>query len=102
MRKELYFFRDYQGLEVDFLCRGSDGAYWLIECKTARTLHPAMASPLQTLANAFGKQIPVRCAIVHPRDRADSIRGSLAPGVEAFGLRDFLKALGGASSRRGG
>ncbi len=102
MRKELYFFRDYQGLEVDFLCRGTDGAYWLVECKTTRTLHPAMAGPLQTLARAFGKDIPVRCAIVHPGDRAHPIRGSLAPGVEAYGLRDFLKALGSASSRRAG
>src|SRR5689334_2989476 len=45
-RKELYHFRDQQGLEVDFLAPGRDGRLWMIECKSSRTVHPPMVAPL--------------------------------------------------------
>src|ERR1019366_8458767 len=33
MRKELYYFRDQQGLEVDFLVPGPNASLWLVEAK---------------------------------------------------------------------
>ena len=40
-RQELYYFRDEQGLEVDFLLPQRSGSVELIECKAARTVTPA-------------------------------------------------------------
>jgi hypothetical protein len=45
-RRELYYFRDEQGLEVDFLVPGRSGAVTLVECKAARTVNPSMAAPM--------------------------------------------------------
>src|SRR3984893_14752695 len=43
MRKEIYHFRDHQGLEVDFLVPGPQGELWMIECRASKTVHPAEA-----------------------------------------------------------
>lgn len=51
-RRELYYFRDEQGLEMGFLMPGRGGAVSLVECKAARTVTPAMAGPMQRLAKA--------------------------------------------------
>ena len=52
-RRELYHFRDEQGLEVDFLVPGRAGAVALVECKAGRTVTPSMALPMQRLAAAL-------------------------------------------------
>src|SRR6516225_912680 len=49
MRKELYYFRDQQGLEVDFLVPRPNAKLWLVEAKSAKTVRPPMASPLTSL-----------------------------------------------------
>jgi predicted AAA+ superfamily ATPase len=41
-RRELYYFRDQQGLEVDFLFPAHGGGLWMVECKASRTVQPAM------------------------------------------------------------
>ena len=53
MRKELYYFRDQQGLEVDFLIPRSHGGVWFVECKAAKTVRPSMAGPLLSLSRAL-------------------------------------------------
>jgi len=55
LRKELYYFRDQQGLEVDFLVPRPNAGLWLIESKAGKTVHPAMAAPLLSLQRALGK-----------------------------------------------
>src|SRR5450432_2810948 len=45
-RKELYHFRDQQGLEVDFLFPDGRGGVWMVECKASKTVQPAMAGPM--------------------------------------------------------
>ena len=52
-RRELYYFRDEQGLEVDFLVPGRSGAVTLVECKATGTVNPAMAGPMRRLAEAM-------------------------------------------------
>ena len=42
-RKELYHFRDQQGLGVDFLFPNPHGKVWFVECKASKTVHPGMA-----------------------------------------------------------
>ena len=56
MRKELYYFRDQQGLEVDFLIPRPNAKLWLVEAKAAKTVRPSMASPLTSLQRALQKR----------------------------------------------
>jgi len=39
-RKELYYFRDQQGLKVDFLLPKPNAGLWLIECKAGKPSVP--------------------------------------------------------------
>ena len=55
-RRELYYFRDQQGLEVDFVVPGKGGALRLVEAKAARTVTPGDARPMQQLAAAWGNR----------------------------------------------
>jgi uncharacterized protein len=52
IRKELYYFRDQQGPEVDFLVPRPNAKLWLVEAKAAKTVRPPMASPLTSLQRA--------------------------------------------------
>ncbi|MCC6859563.1 MAG: DUF4143 domain-containing protein, partial [Bryobacterales bacterium] len=51
--KELYHFRDQQGLEVDFLFPPDGGGLWMVECKASMTAQPGMAGPLQSLRRSM-------------------------------------------------
>ena len=42
-----------EGLEVDFVMPGRGGRVSLVECKATRTVTPAMAVPMQRLAEAL-------------------------------------------------
>lgn len=65
-RRELYYFRDQQGLEVDFIVPKQGGeALTFIEAKHSRTIFPAMASSLDKLSSAV-KRFKINSAIVHP------------------------------------
>ena len=94
-RKELYYFRDRQGLEVDFVMPGPGGEAWLIEAKASRTPVPRMAESIETLRQAFVKlQRPVRAFLVHRRSKSAVVRSTaLIPGVEARSTEDFVDLL---------
>jgi len=92
MRRELYYFRDQQGLEVDFLVPGPNLGLWLIEAKAGRTVQPRMAAPLQSLQRSLGKKAS-RLIVVHRRPRASLITSAIGKGVEAFPLEHFIKEL---------
>jgi len=94
-RKELYYFRDRPGLEVDFLMPGPNGEAWLIEAKASRTPMPRMADSLETLRQAFLKhQRPVRAFLVHRRSKSSVVRTTaLMPGIEAHSTEDFIGLL---------
>ncbi|MDX2150000.1 MAG: ATP-binding protein [Bryobacteraceae bacterium] len=92
-RKELYYFRDQQGLEVDFLFPSGSGGLWMIECKASKTIQPSMAGPLQALRRAMGNRTSVRAAIVHPKTATPPAIRSVAPGVQALDVNALLSAL---------
>lgn len=96
-RPELYFFRDEQGLEVDFLMPGGNGAVSLVECKAVRTVTPAMAAPMQRLAMALQKNRPpgtsIKMFLVHQGSMARLPTRAVAPGVEAVAWPEFLSKL---------
>ena len=96
-RPELYYFRDEQGLEVDFLFPRRNGAVQFVECKASRTPAPAMAAPMLRLAVAYQQQrssrAPLEMALVHRRSRNAAETRALAPGVQAIGWQDFVGSL---------
>jgi len=92
-RKELYHFRDQQGLEVDFLFPDAHGRPWMVEGKASRTIQPSMARPMATLRLAMGASTPGRLSLVHRASGSPVSSRALAPGMEALDVADFVEAL---------
>lgn len=96
-RRELYHFRDEQGLEVDFVIPRRGGLLWLVECKAVRTVIPSMAVPMQRLRDAAKKKRPkgttANMFLVHQPPKVKSRIETVAPGVRALVWRDFLNEL---------
>jgi len=98
-RKELYHFRDQQGLEVDFLFPHSQGGLWMVECKASKTVHPSMAGPLASLHRSMGANTPVRRSVVHRTSTTPPLTRALAPGIEALDLQAVVNDLNGRPGR---
>ena len=92
MRKELYYFRDQQGLEVDFLVPRPNARLWLVEAKATKTVRSAMASPLLSLRRALPKR-SARLIVVHRKSRSEVATAALVPGVEALDVERFVVEL---------
>jgi predicted AAA+ superfamily ATPase len=88
--RELYFFRDQQGLEVDFIAPGPGATVRLIEVKWTKTVTPATAAPLRRLAAAMPSR-RTESLIVHRAPRGPTI-ATVAEGVKAVGVEEFLGA----------
>jgi uncharacterized protein len=93
MRKELYYFRDQQGLEVDFLVPRPNSNLWLVEAKAGKTVLPSMASPLISLRRALLKRSG-RLIVVHRKSRSPLATAAIARGVEALEVGRFIQELG--------
>lgn len=95
-RRELYSFRDHQGLEVDFIVPIRGGGMRLIEVKASSTVTPDLARPMLNLARAWGRRRgKVEMRLVHRPPRAREASRAVAPGVEAVGWREFSAELAG-------
>jgi predicted AAA+ superfamily ATPase len=96
-RPELYYFRDEQGLEVDFLVPGPGGAVSLVECKAGRTVTPVMAVPMQRLAEALRGKRPrrtrIEMALVYRGPKTLPATTAVAPGVRALSWRELISEL---------
>ncbi len=91
-RRELYWFRDRTGLEVDFVVPLPGDKLLLVEAKASRTVHAGMARPLQRVAAAVrGRQ--TRCVIVHRRPAAGPAMKTVAAGVEAVSIKELLDVI---------
>ena len=93
-RRELYHFRDEQGLEVDFVVPGRGGSLALVECKATHTVTPAMAAPMQRLRAAFAKRrrkgTRVDMFLVHKAPKVRTKTEAVTPGVRALAWREFI------------
>jgi len=98
-RRELYYFRDQQGLEVDFLVPLGDAKLALIEAKASATVLPRMGEPLLRLARAVSKY-EVQSCVIHRRPAGREGMTALVPGIRAQGVAD-LPALLQIPSRKG-
>ena len=93
-RKELYFFRDQQGLEVDFVLPRNDGKLWFIECKASKTVQPRMPTSLRALSEAAGGK-QERLFLVHRASKDMPTSRAVVPGVEALDIQTFATNLAG-------
>jgi uncharacterized protein len=92
-RREIYGFRDEQGLEVDFVVPGKNGSLRLVECKAGRTVTAQMASPLLRLAAAVRARRPelrVESVIVHEASAGGLRTSAVAEGVRAVDWHTWL------------
>jgi predicted AAA+ superfamily ATPase len=92
MRKELYYFRDQQGLEVDFLTPRPNAKLWLVETTAAKTLRPSMASSLTSLQRASQKRSG-RLLLIHRKSRSQTPTTAIARGVEALDVERLVGEL---------
>ena len=95
-RRELYYFRDEQGLEVDFVIPRKGGGLSLVECKATRTVRPAQATPMLRLIAAVKARRPrgpVRAFLVHEPSRASVSTHALVPGVKALPWTELVERL---------
>jgi len=86
--KALYYFRDQQGLEVDFIVPLDGNRIALIESKATRTPLPQMARPLQRLAAGMHKYKTESYVLCRKRKEADGIK-TVAPGVATLFMEDL-------------
>lgn len=95
-RPEIYYFRDEQGLEIDFLFPGRRGSVSLVECKATRSVAPAMAVSMQRLGQALRKKRAhgdVNMFLVHQPPTTRFETTALAPGVRAVPWGTFVREL---------
>jgi hypothetical protein len=90
-RSELYFFRDEQGLKVDFVVPTGPAKLLLLEAKATRTLRPEMGIPMERLARAISRY-KTDCAVIGLPSRGDSY-SALRPGTRAVALEDLPALL---------
>lgn len=90
-RRELYWFRDQQGLEIDFVVPETADRLLLVEAKATRSPRPADGEPIARLGRAAGRQA-VRGVVVH---RGAGGLSALRPGIEALSLAELAATVAG-------
>jgi len=91
-RLELYYFRDQQGLEVDFVVPQATRKLLLIEAKATRTPTPAMTKSLQRLRASI-EGYRTTAALVHAGVERSHAGRTIVPGVSALSLPALLDEL---------
>jgi hypothetical protein len=89
------YFRDQQGLELDFLVPRPHAGLWLIESKASKTVRAAMAAPLLSLQRSLSKR-RARLMVVHRKPHLSLSSAAIAPGVEAVEVGQFAQELNGS------
>jgi uncharacterized protein len=81
--RALYYFRDQQGLEVDFIVPAGDRRLVFIETKASRTVVPAMAQPMERLAEAKSSYT-IDKVLIHRESKDPFPSTALKRGVRAI------------------
>lgn len=87
-RRELYYFRDHQGLEVDFLMPAGDGRVRLVEARASRTAFPQMADGIARLAAGATGGATIGSVVYRPSSAVSTT--ALRPGIKALSLPQLL------------
>lgn len=91
--RDLYYFRDRQGLEVDFIVDEGNRRLLLVEAKATQTPMPDDARSLHRLASTMARSVAVRAVVVHDGGKERAPPAPLCPGVRAVGWRAFHPLL---------
>jgi hypothetical protein len=92
-RRELFFFRDRPGLEVDFLFPWQS-RLWMVEVKAGRTVQSGDAASLVSLGSRRPSARTERL-IVHRAARHAMSTRVVAPGVTAATIEELVARLNG-------
>lgn len=90
--RAIYYFRDRQGLEVDFLVPGPGKRLRMIEAKATATPTPQMADRMARLLRHVRTHDVTRMVVHRPRSTPAPMK-TLAPGVEAVPVTELHQAL---------
>lgn len=96
-RRDIYYFRDRQGLEVDFLVPLGNRRMALIEAKASRTIMSTDATSMARIEKAILKKYTVESFVVHIPSRGLKGISALQKGVKAVSY-DYLPHVLGISS----
>jgi predicted AAA+ superfamily ATPase len=92
--KALYYFRDQQGLEVDFIVPTGDRQLLLLEAKASRTVVPAMAKPLERLAEGISGY-KITKVLIYREGKEPAPSQALKSGVKAWPVSRLGSVMGG-------
>ncbi len=90
--RALYYFRDQQGLEVDFIIPHGDRKLMFIEAKASRTVVPEMAEPLERLVKATSRYT-VTPWVIHRESKQGFSTTALRPGIRALAINELPSLL---------
>lgn len=82
-RKGIYYFRDQQGLEVDFIVPLGNGKLRLLEVKATRTPKPEMAASMTRLSDKIKSHKTESQLVYWPSAKTHNSFSVLRPGVRA-------------------
>jgi predicted AAA+ superfamily ATPase len=88
----LYYFRDQQGLEVDFVVDQGNRRISLLEVKASRTPKPAMAAPMARLAKSIDRY-DVQRFVIHQGERDAALPKTVGNHAKAVGLERIHEIL---------
>ncbi len=93
-RKEIYYFRDQQGLEVDFIVPAANGRILVVEAKAVRSVRPDMAVSLNKLARAISRyKVDKYVVYLNSSQGTKKEFGSISPGVKAIPASEIGRYL---------
>ena len=90
--RSLYYFRDQQGLEVDFLVPLSENRLLLLEAKASKTVRPSMGEPLMKLNKVITTYTTAN-VVVHQGPSTSPPLSALRPGIRAIPLKQLWNTL---------
>ena len=92
--QSLYYFRDRQGLEVDFVVPLGEKRLALLEAKATQTPRPEMGRVLLQLARSVDTYDTMAYVVHQPRAKA-TLSATLCPGVQAVSVDQMHTIFGG-------
>jgi len=88
-RKEIYYFRDEQGLEVDFLAPMGNGRLRLLEVKATHTPKPEMVKNLLRLLKNIKSSTTELALVCWPQKIKKNTTQALSPSVKLINIEDL-------------
>ncbi len=89
-RRQLYYFRDQQGLEVDFIVPTGSAKLSVLEAKAVRSVTPHMGTSLNKLARAISRYKVEKCVVhLNPPKGAKKEFYSLSPGIKTIPVSEI-------------